>query len=135
MPYLHIAEAYFLLNHTRSLVITDLTITSGESWALVGSNGSGKSSLARALSGELHCAKGTCQNDVRHLIRLSLEQLQALVSAEWQRNNTDMLSEGEDESGRTAAEIIQESVHDESRCHMLANPFGISALLSRRFKL
>jgi hypothetical protein len=31
-----------------------------------------------------------------------------LVSDEWQRNNTDMLSPGEEDTGRTTAEIIED---------------------------
>ncbi|SUG69246.1 Putative molybdenum transport ATP-binding protein modF [Salmonella enterica subsp. enterica] len=60
--------------------------------------------------------------------------MQKLVSDEWQRNNTDMLSPGEDDTGRTTAEIIQDEVHHPARCAMLAQQFGISALLDRRFK-
>lgn len=60
--------------------------------------------------------------------------MQKLVSDEWQRNNTDMLSPGEDDTGRTTAEIIQDEVHHPARCAMLAQQFGISTLLNRRFK-
>ena len=57
-----------------------------------------------------------------------------MVSDEWQRNNTDLLSADEDDTGRTAAEIIQEEVKDAARCERLAAQFGITALLTRRFK-
>ncbi len=68
------------------------------------------------------------------MTRLSFEQLQKLVSDEWQRNNTDLLSPGEEDTGRTTAEIIQDEVKDPARCARLAEQFGISALLDRRFK-
>ena len=45
-----------------------------------------------------------------------------------------MLSPGEDDTGRTTAEIIQDDVHHPARYAMLAQQFGISALLNRRFK-
>ncbi len=45
-----------------------------------------------------------------------------------------MLSPGEDDTGRTTAEIIQDDVHHPARCAILAQQFGISALLDRRFK-
>ena len=67
-------------------------------------------------------------------LRLSFEQLQKLVSEEWQRNNTDMLSPGEEDTGRTTADIIQDEVKDPSRCAALAAQFGITHLLERRFK-
>lgn len=78
--------------------------------------------------------KGERQSQFSHITRLSFEQLQKLVSDEWQRNNTDMLGPGEDDTGRTTAEIIQDEVKDAPRCMQLAQQFGITALLDRRFK-
>ena len=134
MASLHISQGTFRLSDTRTLTIADLTIRAGESWAFVGTNGSGKSALARALAGELTLLKGEYQSDVTRLTRLSFEQLQKLVSDEWQRNNTDLLSPGEEDTGRTTAEIIQDEVKDPARCQRLAEQFGITALLNRRFK-
>lgn len=134
MSSLHISQGTFRLSDTRTLTIADLTIRAGESWAFVGTNGSGKSALARALAGELPLLKGECLGDFTRLTRLSFEQLQKLVSDEWQRNNTDLLSPGEEDTGRTTAEIIQDEVKDPARCQRLAERFGITALLSRRFK-
>ncbi|PWI77838.1 molybdate ABC transporter ATP-binding protein ModF [Enterobacter sp. CGMCC 5087] len=134
MSSLHISQGTFRLSDTRTLTIADLTIRAGESWAFVGTNGSGKSALARALAGELLLLKGEYQSDFTRLTRLSFEQLQKLVSDEWQRNNTDLLSPGEEDTGRTTAEIIQDEVKDPARCQRLAERFGITALLNRRFK-
>ncbi|WP_367143216.1 molybdate ABC transporter ATP-binding protein ModF [Pantoea stewartii] len=134
MASLQISQGIFHLNDTRVLSLADVHLRRGERWAFVGANGSGKSSLARALSGELHPLSGKVTHDFQRPWRLSLEQLQKLVAEEWQRNNTDLLSEGEDDSGRTTAEIIQDAVKDAARCERLAAQFGISSLLSRRFK-
>ena len=134
MSSLHISQGTFRLSDTRTLTIADLTLRAGESWAFVGTNGSGKSALARALAGELNLLKGEYQSDFTRLTRLSFEQLQKLVSDEWQRNNTDLLSPGEDDTGRTTAEIIQDEVKDPARCQRLAEQFGITPLLNRRFK-
>ncbi|MFU9139173.1 molybdate ABC transporter ATP-binding protein ModF [Erwinia tasmaniensis] len=134
MTSLHISQGTFHLSATRTLSLPALTLAAGESWAFVGANGSGKSSLARALSGELSIARGEYLNSFARPTRLSLEQLQKLVSEEWQRNNTDLLSADEDDTGRTSAEIIQETVRDASRCQHLAGLFGITHLLDRRFK-
>ena len=134
MSSLHISQGTFRLGDTRTLSIDHLTLQSGESWAFVGANGSGKSALAKALAGELTLLKGDRQSNFSRITRLSFEQLQKLVSEEWQRNNTDMLSPGEDDTGRTTAEIIQDEVKDAARCQQLAERFGITSLLSRRFK-
>ncbi|ARJ40702.1 molybdate ABC transporter ATP-binding protein ModF [Pantoea alhagi] len=134
MATLQISQGTFRLSDTRILTLNDLTLHGGESWAFVGTNGSGKSSLARALTGELPPLQGRFSSDFIRPRRLSLEKLQKLVEEEWQRNNTDLLSEGEEDTGRTAAEMIQEEVKDEMRCRQLAQLFGIEYLLERRFK-
>ncbi|WP_410515573.1 molybdate ABC transporter ATP-binding protein ModF [Pantoea allii] len=134
MASLQISQGIFHLNDTRVLSLADVHLQRGERWAFVGANGSGKSSLARALSGELLPLSGEVTRDFQRPSRLSLEQLQQLVADEWQRNNTDLLSEGEDDTGRTTAEIIQDEVKDRTRCEHLAAQFGITGLLNRRFK-
>ncbi|MFP2470018.1 molybdate ABC transporter ATP-binding protein ModF [Pseudescherichia vulneris] len=134
MSLLQISQGTFRLSDTKTLSIAELTVRSGESWAFVGSNGSGKSALARALAGELTLLTGTRESQFTRPTRLSFEQLQKLVSDEWQRNNTDLLSPGEEDTGRTTAEIIQDDVKDAARCEALANRFGIHHLLDRRFK-
>lgn len=110
MSSLHISQGTFRLSDTRTLSLPELTLRAGESWAFVGSNGSGKSALARALAGEITQLKGERRCTFTRLTRLSFEQLQKLVSDEWQRNNTDLLSPGEEDTGRTTAEIIQDEI-------------------------
>lgn len=134
MSSLQISQGTFRLSDTKTLKIEQLILRAGESWAFVGSNGSGKSALARALAGELPLLSGTRACQFTRITRLSFEQLQKLVSEEWQRNNTDLLSPGEDDTGRTTAEIIQDEVKNATRCAALADRFGISHLLERRFK-
>ncbi len=131
---LQISQCTFHLSDIRSLHIGELVIQPGDSWAFVGANGSGKSALARALSGVIAPQKGTLNNGFQRPALLSFELLHQLVSEEWQRNNTDMLSPDEDDTGRTAAEIIQDTVKDPTRCSVLARRFGIEHLLDRRFK-
>lgn len=134
MSMLQISQGTFRLSDTRSLSVTGLTLHAGESWAFVGANGSGKSALARALSGELPLLAGERTCTFGRIARLSFEQLQTLVSDEWQRNNTDLLSPDEEDTGRTTAQIIQDEITDETRCRELAERFGITHLLTRRFK-
>ncbi|MEB6335844.1 molybdate ABC transporter ATP-binding protein ModF [Serratia rhizosphaerae] len=134
MSSLRISQGSFRLSDTRTLSLETLEIRAGDSWAFVGANGSGKSALARALAGELPLLRGERHGDFQQPVRLSFEQLQKMLSDEWQRNNTDLLSPDEEDTGRTAAEIIQEEHPHPARCAQLAAQFGISALLERRFK-
>ncbi|PHM66002.1 manganese ABC transporter ATP-binding protein [Xenorhabdus stockiae] len=134
MSELQVSQGSFRLSDTRILKIPSLKIISGENWAFVGSNGSGKSSLACVLSNELTQLTGEIHCSFHTPVRLSFEQLQQLVDKEWQRNNTDLLSEDEDDTGHTAAEIIQLHHKDNELCLELSAYFGIKDLLSRRFK-
>ncbi|MBD2812118.1 molybdate ABC transporter ATP-binding protein ModF [Xenorhabdus sp. Vera] len=134
MSELQITQGSFRLSDTRTLRLPSLTIISGESWAFIGANGSGKSSLARALSNELIQLAGEHHCSFHTPVRLSFEQLQKLIDEEWQRNNTDLLSEDEEDTGRTAADIIQLHHKDNELCLELSEYFGIKDLLSRRFK-
>ena len=134
MALLQISQGTFRLSSRRVLTLDALQLTSGERWAFVGANGSGKSALARVLAGELPPEKGTVASGFARPTRLSFEQLQQLVTDEWQRNNTDMLSEGEEDTGRTALEIIQDEINAPARAQALATQFGIGYLLDRRFK-
>ncbi len=92
MSSLQISQGTFRLSDTKTLKIDHLSVAAGESWAFVGSNGSGKSALARALAGDLPLLSGQRESHFSRVTRLSFEQLQKLVSDEWQRNNTDLLS-------------------------------------------
>lgn len=134
MSLLQLSHCIFRLTDTRALKLDDLKIQTGESWVFVGGNGSGKSALVRALAGELTLIRGEQCCTFTRPSRLSFEQLQKLVSEEWRRNNTDLQGPGEEDSGRTSAQIIQLEVKNPARCERLAAQLGISPLLNRRFK-
>ncbi|WP_294902530.1 molybdate ABC transporter ATP-binding protein ModF [Tatumella sp. UBA2305] len=134
MTSLQITQGTFRQGKHWKLHIEQLEIKSGESWAFVGTNGSGKSSLAKAVTAELPATTGTVHQGFKRAVRLSLEQLSQLVAAEWERNNTDLYSEGESEDGRLTRQIIMDEVADESRCRMLSEQFAIEHLLDRPFK-
>lgn len=135
MTVLHISQCIFHRGEHWSLHIDDFYLSAGKSVALVGSNGSGKSSLALALSGELPHATGTVNGQFETPTRLSFEQLSAFINQEWQRNNSDLFSEGENSDGKLTREVIQGSVVDQERCVALAVRFGIESLLDRPFKV
>ncbi len=65
MSSLHISQGTFRLSDTRTLTIADLTIRAGESWAFVGTNGSGKSALARALAASSPSSRANARATLR----------------------------------------------------------------------
>lgn len=132
---LQINHAQYKISDYKTFVINDeFTIAPKSRWAFVGRNGSGKSTLVKALAGEQPLLSGEVINQFNRIAHISLEQLQKIVEEEWQRNNTDMLSADEDDTGLTTSQIIQMEQQDDARCQQLAAQFGITHLLARRFK-
>ena len=81
MSSLQILQGTFRLSDTKTLQLPQLTLNAGDSWAFVGSNGSGKSALARALAGELPLLKGERQSQFSRITRL----LRAIAKARQRR--------------------------------------------------
>lgn len=127
-------DALFRLSPTLTFTVPSLTLRAGEHWAFVGANGSGKTALARALCQQLTLLQGQLHTTFRQPALLASETQHDLLTEEWRRNNTDMLSETETQAGRTTAEIIQQTVRDPARCAALADQFGIRPLLTRQFQ-
>ncbi|MBO2029175.1 hypothetical protein J4734_08315 [Klebsiella pneumoniae] len=61
MSSLQISQGTFRLSDTKTLKIDHLSVAAGESWAFVGSNGSGKSALARAPPATCPCSAASAK--------------------------------------------------------------------------
>ena len=131
---LQIENTIYKISDFRVFTIESLMINAGDIVAFVGRNGSGKSILAKALAGDQTTLSGKVINRFKSIAHISFEHLQKIIDDEWKRNNTDMLSDKEDDTGLTTAEIIQEYNQDQALCENLALQFGIADLLNRRFK-
>lgn len=131
---IQLTQAKFKISDYKTFFIPQLMINRGDSWAFVGSNGSGKSTLVRALDNELTLLSGEMINQFKRIEHISFEKLQKFVEEEWRKNNTDMLSEHEQDTGLTTAQVIQENINNVELCQKLAQQFGITHLLERRFK-
>ncbi len=131
---LQIENTIYKISDFRVFTIESLMINAGDIVAFVGRNGSGKSILAKALAGDQTILSGKVINRFKSIAHISFEYLQKIIDDQWKRNNTDMLSDKEDDTGLTTSEIIQEYNQDQTLCENLALQFGIAHLLNRRFK-
>ena len=104
---------------------------------IVGSNGSGKSSLARALEGTLELIEGerTGSLQAEDSARISFEQQLKLIEEDFQLRNSDANNE-EEEKGITPRKLIMESSKvPESVVRSLCRRLKIEQLLDRPYSI
>ncbi|HIH45151.1 MAG TPA: ATP-binding cassette domain-containing protein [Candidatus Methanoperedenaceae archaeon] len=139
VPVVHLRGVSFTRNGNRILSGISLRIRRGEHWALIGPNGSGKTSLVSIIccyhhpSGGSACVLGrefgkTDMRELRRHIGECSSEIGAMVHA-WEPLKDIVLS------GRFASIGLYEahSEKDEERAGMLLSLFGLSGLAKRRF--
>ncbi|MFC5707461.1 molybdate ABC transporter ATP-binding protein ModF [Aeromonas eucrenophila] len=131
MTLLQWHSARLALRGDRTLFIPELTLSPGQCWAFVGSNGSGKTALAAALCGELALQSGQAQGQLA-AARLSFESQQQLGERDYQRRNTDMLGEEEEAGYQVSSLMLEEGEEPEART--LLTRFGIEGLWERPYR-
>ncbi|RRJ85181.1 molybdate ABC transporter ATP-binding protein ModF [Aestuariirhabdus litorea] len=128
-----LSQIHHPLSKTLALSIDDWTLNPTEQWALVGSNGSGKSLVGQLLSGDLKPARGSVSGRPPHVGYVSFEKQQALLEAERYKDDTDFLDRVD--TGTPVRELVQQRVRDEARLNELANLLGMTEILDRGFRL
>lgn len=97
-------QAEFALGEKTVVRVGDLSLASDSLVVLIGGNGSGKSALARALSGKLPLIGGRVLGEPKAAL-VSLEQQMALLEDDYKLRNSDTTSPKE-ELGITAADLL-----------------------------
>lgn len=105
----------------------------GQSWALLGGNGSGKSALARLLCGDLPLAGGELRERPARVHWLSLESQQALYERELYRDDTDLSDQLD--PGTAVRELMTEIRPWSADHDRLVQLLGMTALLDRGYRL
>ncbi len=118
----HIAGDAWLRNIT-------LTLSRGEVWAIMGTNGSGKSALGKLLAGKTHPTKGVVTGQPREVGHISFEEHLATIEREIRNDDTDYLDRID--AGCSALSFIQEMGGDEAKARLLGDSFGLAPLFHR----
>ncbi len=85
-------DIYAQLHKKQSLSIPSLCLQTGEYWAIIGSNGSGKSALAALFNGSLKLLGGSIDGLAEQNIHVvSFEEQQALIEREKERDDGTIL--------------------------------------------
>lgn len=131
---LNINNAIFRLKNQQFFKIASFELSENDFTVIIGKNGSGKSAIAAAIAGLLDCIEGVYDHNFNHIEIVSFEQIQRFLNKEWDRDNSDMVTE--DDIGRTAQEIILNDVFSiDTVFNQLVAEFQIEYLLARPFKL
>jgi molybdate transport system ATP-binding protein len=117
----------------RHLIIEKLDINNGESWAFIGSNGSGKSSFSSLFDNSL----ATHQGQLLGLKNLSVgivsfEEQQRLIERENERDDSDITNEVFE--GTSVNELFLEISSDQSNINHWVSLFSIQHILDKGFR-
>lgn len=119
----------------KSLQQITLSIGPGEHWAIVGANGSGKSSLGRLLCSGLRVTSGKHRTSARSGY-VSFEKINEILERERYLDDSDFLDY--EDPGTSVAEFILDQstveVADRGRLGELASALGFTEILGRGLK-
>lgn len=125
-------QATIRISESFSLVDIDWNIKAGEIWAITGTNGAGKSSLAAALTGSADITSGLVRGLPARTAVVSLEAQAELIERERLRDDsdiTDKISEG-----TPVQELLDEVSVDPQLLARLIEVLRLSPLLRRGFR-
>ncbi|MDU8924455.1 molybdate ABC transporter ATP-binding protein ModF [Pasteurellaceae bacterium LIM206] len=131
MARLILHEAEFRLHKNLRLSAPHFVIRQGDFWAVIGSNGSGKTAFSLALEGKLRLESGRYDNQFNKVSLLSFEKQQRILEATFKDRNNDTVSP--DDFGKTARETILSGSDKQALCDFYARRLHIGALLERPF--
>lgn len=131
MIYLHNILAS--LGEHLTLSIDELNIEKQTSWAIIGSNGSGKSALAALFSGNLPYQQGSIEGlTTQNVSTVSFEVQQQLIDREQERDDSDITNQVW--PGTPVVELLQEVSDDQAQIQHWVNAFTIEHLLDKGFR-
>lgn len=121
-----------VINETRCLESICPRMGADEHWAIVGANGSGKTSLGKLLCNGLKILSGTCSAPEKSGY-VSFEKVQEILEIERYNDDSDHLG-FVDQGTRVTEFILSESTHNEAELIELAVKMGFTGILNRGIK-
>ncbi len=132
MSSIEFNQATVRFSETFSLVDIDWKIEAGEIWAITGTNGSGKSSLAATLAGNGEITNGFIRDLPARTALVSLEAQAELIERERLRDDSDITDKIN--AGTPVRELLDEVSVDPELLARLIEVFQFAALLDRGFR-
>jgi molybdate transport system ATP-binding protein len=125
-------QAHIRFSKTFSLTDINWELEPHQVWAILGANGSGKTALAAAVSGEGEVISGEITGVPSRRGIVSLEAQAVLIERERLRDDSDLTDEVS--AGTLVREILAEICEDQALLSRLIEILKISPLLERGFR-
>ena len=124
-------DAVFALDEERTVTLGSLTISPSDLIVLIGGNGSGKTSVAKALNAEIPLKSGVAPTNY-HSVLVSFEKQMELFEADYEMRNSDCTTP-EEEIGITPNLIFKND--DKETISQLVQGLGLEKLLDKPIRL
>jgi len=132
MAYIDFSHATIRFSESFSLVDINWQLEAGDVWAITGTNGAGKSSLAAALTGIGEVTEGTLEIIPGRTAIVSLEAQAQLIERERRRDDSDITDKVHE--GTPVQALLDEVSLDPELLAQLIKVFQFSPLLARGFR-
>ena len=124
-------DVVFALDEERTVTLGSLTISPSDLIVLIGGNGSGKTSVAKALNAEIPLKSGVAPTNY-HSVLVSFEKQMELFEADYEMRNSDCTTP-EEEIGITPNLIFKDD--DKETISQLVQGLGLEKLLDKPIRL
>jgi molybdate transport system ATP-binding protein len=120
------------INDTKNLVEVTLRMAACEHWAVVGANGSGKSSLGKLFCNRLKIVSGACST-LENSEYVSFERVNEILEVERYNDDSDSLGY-QDQGTRVSEFIVGADSHHAAKLPELARTLAFTGILERGIK-
>jgi molybdate transport system ATP-binding protein len=130
---IHLKQVTAPLGEFLQLSIDDLCVIPNSNWAIIGSNGSGKSALAGLFNGTLAVTQGTIDGlNPQKVSTVSFDVQQQLIDREQERDDSDITNQVW--PGTPVKELLLEVSDDQAKIQHWVTAFSIAHLLEKGFR-
>ncbi|MEJ6780882.1 MAG: molybdate ABC transporter ATP-binding protein ModF [Akkermansiaceae bacterium] len=113
--------------------VEKFTIQSGQSWGVIGGNGSGKSTFANILVGAVDLSDQQRQTDFQKILKVSFEDERGLLEREIYEDDSEYLDKVD--QGRSTYELITEHLEEGVDIEFIIEAMQLGAFLQTGFRL
>lgn len=128
MTTTHTSEPIFTLKSDYAF-----EIRTGECWGVIGGNGSGKSALARAFTGESSWWSGDRKTTLEKVLCVSFEDELSLLEREIYEDDSEFLDRVD--QGRTTRELVTELLNDSVNLDAIISMMQLERFIDTGFRI